>query len=102
MATRNPLGSTDFLATPPAKVSRRDAAAAGAPADPRLTLPPDVVTKLMRIEGVEGVWVEQDSPDAFSVVLHVRDRLQAFATPRTVNGMPVRVVRGGPINALPE
>ena len=102
MPNRKSLGSTDFLADEPAKVSRRDAAQANAPPDPRLTLPPDVVTRLMRIEGVDGVWVEQDRSGGLSVVLHARDRLQAFTAPRTVNGMPVRVVHGGPINALAE
>jgi hypothetical protein len=90
--------SLDFLKADPVPVG---AAAAGtaAPA-PAATLPSKVVDDLMRLDGVDGVWVEQDPAGKPIVVLHYSATGPAPHLPPRVLGMSVRIVGGEPIRAL--
>jgi hypothetical protein len=89
--------SLDFLKADPVPVGTTPAGPA-APAAP--TLPPMVVDDLMRLDGVDGVWVEQDPAGKPIVVLHYSPSGPAPHLPPRVLGMPVRVVGGEPIRAL--
>ena len=97
MATSLPPGSTDFLDTDPLPVTRQVAGQGGAAAD---RLPQAVVDKLMGMAGVDGVWIERDASGQRVVVLHYSPKGATAHLPRTVEGLPTRIVGGEPIRAL--
>lgn len=97
MATSFPPESLDFLALDPVPVSGHPAGTAD---DSANRLPQAVIDELMRLRGVDGVWVERDSSGQRVVVLHYTPRGAASHLPRSVKGMPTRVVGGEPIRAL--
>ncbi len=86
--------SLDFLNGDPAPVGSQPPASP-APA----ALPQRIVDDLMRIDGVDGVWVEQDPRGAAVVVLHYSPAGPTAHLPTRVQGMPTRVVGGEPIRA---
>lgn len=97
MATHPPPGPLDFLqgAPQPVDPAAPDPGAAEEAAD---RLPEAVVTQLMSLPGVDGVWVERAATGRV-VVLHYTPGGSAPHLPATVEGMPVRVVGGEPIRA---
>lgn len=95
MATSSPIGSLDFLQGDP-----QPAGAGPAPAeDPADRLPQAVVDQVMRLPGVDGVWIERDAAGRRHVVLHYTPQGPTGHLPRTVHGLPTRVVGGEPIRA---
>ncbi|GAB4470599.1 MAG: hypothetical protein OHK0044_13370 [Burkholderiaceae bacterium] len=96
MASRKSLGSLDFLAQDPAPVQTADAAR-GAEGD---VLPAETIDALMRIPGVDGVWVEVNPNGQREVVIYRADLKQKAAVPPVVAGMPTRIIGGEPIRAL--
>lgn len=96
MSSRKSLGSLDFLAHDPARVQSQDTAR-GDEAD---VLPAETIDALMRIPGVDGVWVEVNDKGQREVVIYVTDLKQKVAVPPVVAGMPTRIIGGEPIRAL--
>lgn len=96
MVTSLPPESLDFLASGPAPVVAQPALSPDAAAD---VLPKAVVDDLMRIPGVDGVWIERDAGGRRVVVLHYTPGDAAAHLPGTVEGLPTRVVGGEPIRA---
>lgn len=96
MVTSLPPESLDFLAAEPVPVIGQPARSPNADAD---CLPKAVVDKLMRIPGVDGVWVERDAGGRRVVVLHYTPGGAAAHLPDTVEGLPTRIVGGEPIRA---
>jgi hypothetical protein len=94
MATSFPPGELDFLGAAPEPVS-----GAAAAASPMAPLPDAVVAALMRLRGVDGVWLEQDAAGKPVVVLHYTPGGAAPHLPRRVHGLPTRIVGGEPIRA---
>ena len=97
MVTSLPPGSLDFLASEPAPVGAQAAESPGAAAD---RLPQAVVDELMRIPGVDGVWIEREASGRRVVVLHYTPGGAATHLPSRVRGLPTRIVGGEPIRAL--
>ena len=95
MATDLPPGSLNFLQGAPAPVGTAPAAAD----DPADRLPQAVVDQLMRLPGIDGVWVERDGRGGRVVVLHYTPKGPTAHLPKTVHGMPTRIVGGEPIRA---
>lgn len=93
MATHLP--PIDFLAGDPVPVVSSPAVTPGAD-----RLPQPVIDELMKISGVDGVWLEKD-PGGPVVVLHYTPGGNTSHLPRQVQGMPTRIVGGEPIRALP-
>jgi hypothetical protein len=85
--------SLEFLKTDPVPVRPERA-----PAPEPDALPRQVVDDLMRIDGIDGVWVEQDA-GAPVVVLHYSHPGPTAHLPSRVHGMPTRIVGGEPIRA---
>jgi len=100
MSNTLPPAPLDFLHAPPEPVEpaapARQATRAAAAAD---SLPAATVERLMRLAGVDGVWVERDASGGRVVVLHHSPPGPAPHLPRVVAGLPVRVVGGEPIRA---
>jgi hypothetical protein len=88
-----PDASLEFLKQDPAPVTPAAEPAAGP------VLPQPVVDDLMRLGGVDGVWVEQEGGTPV-VVLHYTPAGAPSHLPRRVMGMPTRIVGGEPIRAL--
>ncbi|GEM_PF-3087652 len=100
MSTKPPPSPLDFLHAPPEPVEPAARAAPHRPATPATdTLPAATVERLMRLPGVDGVWVERDAGGQRVVVLHHSPPGPAAHLPRVVAGLPVRVVGGEPIRA---
>ena len=95
MATASQPGSLDFLRGAPAPVVPGPAPAE----DPADRLPAAVVEQLMRNPGVDGVWIERDASGARVVVLHYTPKGSTAHLPKTVQGLPTRIVGGEPIRA---
>ena len=95
MAPSQPPGSLDFLHGAPEPV----VPAPAVPDDPADRLPQAVIEELMRLPGVDGVWVEREARGARVVVLHYTPKGSTAHLPRTVHGLPTRVVGGEPIRA---
>ena len=95
MSTTPPPSPLDFLHEPPQPVD------AGAPPQPAAAdvLPAATVERLMRLPGVDGVWIEHDASGQRVVVLHHSPPGPAPHLPRSVAGLPVRVVGGESIRA---
>lgn len=96
MASRKSLGSLDFLPQDPVRV-QADGSARG---DEGNVLPAKTIDALMRIPGVDGVWVEVDAQGRREVVIYVADPKQKVAVPTVVAGMATRIIGGEPIRAL--
>lgn len=96
MATSLPPESLDFLASGPVPVIGTPAPSPDAADD---TLPKAVVDGLMRIPGIDGVWIERDVGGQRVVVLHYTPRGVTTHLPRSVEGLPTRIVGGEPIRA---
>ena len=96
MATHLPPDSTDFLASDPVPVTRHTAGPLDGGAD---RLPQTVIDSLMGIAGVDGVWVERDATGQRVVVLHYTPKGPRTHLPSAVDGLPTRIVGGGPIRA---
>lgn len=96
MVTSLPPSSTDFLASEPVPVIGQPAAAPGAAAD---SLPKAVVDRLMRLPGVDGVWIELDARGQRVVILHYTPSGTTAHLPSTVEGLPTHIVGGKPIRA---
>ena len=95
MATDLPPGSLDFLQGAAAPVGSTRAV----PADPADRLPQAEIDQLMRLPGVDGVWVERDGRGGRVVVLHYTPKGPTAHLPKTVHGLPTRIVGGEPIRA---
>lgn len=96
MATRLSPESLDFLASDPVPVT-----GPGAPADDAADrLPQALIDQLMLLRGVDGVWIEREATGQRVVVLHYTPGGAAPHLPRSVQGMPTRIVGGEPIRAL--
>lgn len=96
MVTSLPPDPPDFLASEPVPVIGQPAALPDAAKD---QLPKAVVDKLMRVPGVDGVWIESDAGGLRVVVLHYTPGGPTTHLPSTVEGLPTRIVGGGPIRA---
>ena len=96
MVTSLPPDPPDFLASEPVPVIGQPAASPDATKD---RLPKAVVDGLMRVPGVDGVWIEQDASGLRVVVLHYTPGGPTTHLPSTVEGLPTRIVGGGPIRA---
>lgn len=96
MATNLPPQALDFLASEPVPVTGQPAASAKPAA---AQLPQAVVNKLMRIPGIDGVWIERDAGGQSVVVLHYTPGGATTHLPRQVQGLPTRIVGGEPIRA---
>lgn len=96
MVTSLPPKSLDFLASEPVPVIGQSAASPNAATD---SLPKGVVDDLMRIPGVDGVWIERDANGQRVVVLHYTPGGATAHLPSTVKGLPTRIVGGEPIRA---
>lgn len=83
----------DFLASPPEPVGQ-----AVAP-DPDDLLPQAVADGLLKLEGVDGAWIERDVHGQRVVVLHYARPGRPDHLPALVSGLQVRVVGGEPIKA---
>jgi hypothetical protein len=95
MATTTPPGSLDFLSDAPAPAVPMPEV----PEDPADRLPQSVVDQMMRLPGVDGVWVERESSGVRVVVLHYTPQGPTGHLPKTVHGLPTRIVGGEPIRA---
>jgi predicted exporter len=95
MATNPPPGTLDFLRQAPAPVVSGPAV----PEDPADRLPQSVVDQVMRLPGIDGVWIEREPTGARIVVLHYTPRGPTGHLPKTVHGLPTRIVGGEPIRA---
>ncbi|MCY7316965.1 MAG: hypothetical protein LH480_15500 [Rubrivivax sp.] len=95
MATDLPLGPLDFLQGAPAPSS----SVALSVEDPADRLPQAAIDRVMKLRGVDGVWVERDARGGRVVVLHYTPKGSAPHLPNMVNGLPTRIVGGEPINA---
>ena len=96
MVTSLPPQSLDFLASEPVPVIGQPAVS---PDGAKNQLPKAVVDKLMRVPGVDGVWIEQDAGGLRVVVLHYTPGGPTTHLPSIVEGLPTRIVGGGPIRA---
>lgn len=96
MVTSLPSESLDFLAAEPVPVIRQPAPSPDADAD---RLPKTIVDQLMRIPGIDGVWIERDAGGRRVVVLHYTPGGATTHLPGTVEGLPTRIVGGEPIRA---
>jgi hypothetical protein len=92
---RHTRKSLDFLSGDPTPVGAQPSGSEASAAE----LPPEVVDSLMRIPGVDGVWVEITANGRREVVLYVTNLRDKPAVPRTIQGMPTRVIGGEPIRA---
>ena len=91
----NPSKSLDFLQGEPEPVQPGSAATP----DPADRLPQAVSDQLMRLDGVDGAWIERDAHGQRVVVLHYSKPGPPTHLPATAHGLPVRVVGGEPIRA---
>lgn len=96
MVTSLPPKSLDFLASQPVPVIGQSARSPDAAAD---SLPKTIVEDLMRLPGVDGVWIERDVSGRRVVVLHYTPGGATNHLPRSVEGLPTRIVGGEPIRA---
>lgn len=96
MVTSLPPESLDFLASEPVPVIGQPAPSPDAAAD---RLPKAAVDNLMRIPGVDGVWIERDANGQRVVVLHYTPGGATTHLPSIVEGLPTRIVGGEPIRA---
>jgi len=87
--------SLDFLKRDPTPVVPEPAR--GTEAD---QLPQAVIDRLMRLDGVDGVWIEREPDGHRVVVLHYSRPGPAAHLPSQVLDMPTRVVGHEPIRAL--
>ena len=95
MATDSNLGSLDFLKGGPSKpVSDQTPSSSN-----EMQLPQDVVDAVMRIPGIDGVWIERGADKTHVVVLHYTTPGPTDHLPRTVFGLTTRIVGGEPIRA---
>lgn len=83
----------DFLAVPPEPVGQAVAH------DPDDLLPQAVADGLLKLDGVDGAWIERDAHGQRFVVLHYARPGHPGHLPTLVNGLSVRVVGGEPIKA---
>lgn len=88
-------GSLDFLSVPPQLVAPGTGSAPVAIE----SLPAVEVERLMRLSGVDGVWVEHDTAGRPVVVLHYTPGGVATHLPKQVASWPTRIVGGEPIRA---
>jgi hypothetical protein len=91
----NPPRSLDFLQGEPEPV-RPGSSATPEPAD---LLPQAVAEQLMKLDGVDGAWIERDAQGGRVVVLHYSKPGAATHLPASAHGLPVKVVGGEPIRA---
>ena len=96
MVTSLPPDPSDFLASAPVPVTGQPVPSPDAAAD---SLPKAVVDKLMRVPGVDGVWIERDAGGRRVVVLHYTPGGPTGHLPSIVEGLPTRIVGGEPIRA---
>jgi hypothetical protein len=85
----------DFLSQDPAPVGAQQEERAAGP-----VLPDAVVSRLMAIPGVDGVWIEKASDGRDEVVVYVTDAQALTRLPTTLQGLVVRPRVGEPIKAL--
>ena len=95
MATDLPPGTHEFLQRQPTPATTVQAAAEN-PAD---RLPAAIVEQLMKMPGIDGVWVERAARGGRVVVLHYRPKGSTAHLPSVVHGLPTRIVGGEPIRA---
>ena len=95
MASSRKTGPLDFLQGDPAPVAPAPRTAE----DPADRLPAATVSKLMKLAGVDGVWVERLPSGERVVVLHHTPKGSTAHLPKQVNGMATKVVGGEPIRA---
>ena len=84
--------SPDFLQAAPVPVR----AGAAPPEDVVDRLPKQVIQELMRIPGIDGVWVEREASGARSGTA-LQPRGPTGHLPKAVHGLPTRIVGGEPI-----
>jgi hypothetical protein len=94
MMSSSSVDPPDFLSQDPAPAGAEQEAA-GSP-----VLPEAVVSKLMAIPGVDGVWIEKASDGRSEVVIYVTDAQALSRLPTIVQGLVVRPQVGEPIKAL--
>lgn len=95
MATPPKTGPLDFLQGDPAPVTP----GAGAAEDPADRLPAATVARLMKLAGVDGVWIERLASGERVVVLHHTPPGSTSHLPEQVHGMATKIVGGEPIRA---
>jgi hypothetical protein len=88
--------SLDFLQDAPEPVTPA-AASSRAPAGDRLPQP--TADRLLQLPGVDGAWIERDARGGPVVVIHYSPGGPTDHLPRIVDGLPTRIVGGGPIRA---
>jgi hypothetical protein len=88
----------DFLSGPPAPVEAvaRESSMRVPPPD---VLPQSIADQLLGLDGVDGAWIERMPSGERVVVLHYSRTDQPRHLPRQVQGLPVKVVGGEPIQA---
>ena len=57
--------------------------------------------ELLRQPGVQGVGVERDDAGGFVLAIHVDANQPSLQIPGTIDGVPVRLIRGGPFRKVP-
>lgn len=62
-------------------------------------LPQALADELLRLDGVDGAWIERDEQGLRFVALHYSRPGRPSHLPSTVHGLPVRIVGGEPIRA---
>ena len=67
--------------------------------NPADRLPQAVADRLIQLDGVVGVWIERDAQGQRFVALHYSKPGHPSHLPTTVEGLPVHIVGGAPINA---
>lgn len=67
--------------------------------DPADLLPQSVADDLLRLDGVDGAWIERDASGRRQVVLHYSRTDRPSHLPGRVGGMDVRITGGEPILA---
>lgn len=90
--------SLDFLQADPEPVAAQPQSNEMTPD----TLPQATIDELMRLDGVDGVWIERDDAGRDIVVLHYSRPGSPGHLPSRVLGKPTRVVGGEPIRAQPR
>ncbi len=99
MATPPKIGPLDFLQGDPAPVKPGPQTAQDAAEDPADRLSAATVSKLMKLAGVDGVWIERLASGERVVVLHHTPKGSTSHLPRQVKGMATKIVGGEPIRA---
>lgn len=95
MVPNLPPESLDFLTSAPVPVIKQPVAVP----DPADQLPEPVVRELMRIPGIDGVWIERDEKGHRIAVLYYTPSGSTAHLPREVQGLPTRIIGGEPIRA---